>query len=90
MSPTTYLITGAGRGLGLEYTRQILAGNPEARVIAAVRKLPADGVSDELAGLENDFAGRIGRLQMDIVSVYIGAAGADTRRRLRVVLRWSV
>lgn len=69
MTPTTYMITGAGRGLGLEFTKQILAGDSDARVIATVRKVAtAGGTSDELAKLEHKFDGRIERLQMDLVS----------------------
>lgn len=69
MTATTYLITGANRGLGLEYASQILAREPDARVIATVRKLAtADGTKDELAKLEHKYDGRVERLQMDIVS----------------------
>lgn len=33
----TYFISGASRGLGLGYTRELLASNPDVRVIAGVR-----------------------------------------------------
>lgn len=37
MPTTTYLISGASRGLGYETAKQLLAQNPDNRVIAAVR-----------------------------------------------------
>ncbi|SCZ89184.1 BZ3500_MvSof-1268-A1-R1_Chr9g10322 [Microbotryum saponariae] len=35
--PTTYVVTGASRGLGLELVRQLLSTRPENRVIALAR-----------------------------------------------------
>lgn len=46
--PTTYLITGTSRGIGLALTAQILSTNPFAKVIATARKPEASSGLQEL------------------------------------------
>ncbi len=65
MSTTTYLITGANRGIGLEYVKQILAGEAQAQIIASVRHLAG---ADELAEVAAKYEGRVAMLEMDQVS----------------------
>jgi len=72
MAPLTYLITGANRGLGLEFVRQILAGEPDSRVIAAARE-PAK--ADALLKLAADHKGRVETLKLDVVSAEVLEAG---------------
>lgn len=75
MATTTYFITGASRGLGLEFARQLLAGDKGARVIAAVRN-PA--TANELQKLIKSEEGRIVAVKLDVsdrksVAVRLGA-----------------
>ena len=73
MTPQTFLVTGANRGIGVEWVQQLLTTVPRSRVIAAVRKLAtADGTRDELAKLEHKYDGRVERVQLDIVNLLIG------------------
>jgi len=74
MSPTTYLITGANRGLGLEYVRQIVAHEPDSRVIAAARN--PDGAA-ELQKLIAAHPGKIEALQLDVSDQASIAAAAE-------------
>lgn len=48
MSPTVYLVTGAGRGLGVEFVKQLVA-RPDVVVFAGIRSFPATGALAELA-----------------------------------------
>ncbi|KAL8292452.1 hypothetical protein RQP46_001064 [Phenoliferia psychrophenolica] len=64
MSTTTYLITGASRGLGLEFARQLLASSPSVRVIAAARN-PA-GAAELQALIKSEGAERIVAVTMDV------------------------
>lgn len=63
VSTTTYLISGASRGLGLETARQLLAASPSNRVIAAARS-PAS--SAELQALIKEYPGRIEAATIDV------------------------
>lgn len=63
MAVTTYLITGASRGLGLEFARQLLAASPENRVIAAARN-PSSAT--ELSALIAANPGRIESIKLDV------------------------
>jgi NAD(P)-dependent dehydrogenase (short-subunit alcohol dehydrogenase family) len=64
--PKVFLITGANRGIGLEYARQVLAMAPDTKVIATCRNV-VDG--DELAQLGKKYpGGRLEKLELDIVS----------------------
>jgi len=71
-STTTYLVTGANRGLGLGLVRQILAREPSSRVIAAARE-PAE--ADALLKLAKDNEGRVETLKLDLVSASVGGGG---------------
>jgi len=64
-SPKVFLITGANRGIGLEYVKQIVAGDSEARVIAAARN-PDE--AEELQALVKANEGRVATLKLDLVS----------------------
>lgn len=61
----TFLITGASRGLGLEFTKQILANSPENKVIAAARNPSA---SAGLQALVKANPGRLDLLTIDVSS----------------------
>ncbi|TNY21588.1 dehydrogenase [Rhodotorula diobovata] len=65
MSTFTYLITGASRGLGLGYSKALLASDPRIRVVAAARNPSA---ASDLQALANEEAnkGRIHLLQLDV------------------------
>lgn len=64
-SPTSYLITGASRGLGLEYTRQLLASSPEIKVVATARN---PGTATELQKYKQANQERLYILEMDVTS----------------------
>nr|CRX79076.1 hypothetical protein ls5930a1_00119 [Leucosporidium scottii] len=64
-STTTYLITGASRGLGLEYTRQLLASSSEIKVVATARD-PA--TATELHKIKESSNGRLYILEMDVTN----------------------
>ncbi len=66
--PTTYLITGASRGIGLAVAAQLLAASPANRVVAAVRK-PAEAA--HLHVLKTKFGERLELLEMDVVSIVV-------------------
>ena len=63
MSNTTYLISGASRGLGLETARQLLAASQSNRIIAAARS-PASAA--ELQALIKEYPGRIEAATIDV------------------------
>ncbi|KAK4699936.1 hypothetical protein P7C70_g6318, partial [Phenoliferia sp. Uapishka_3] len=60
---TTYLITGASRGLGLEFARQLLASSPNNVVIAAARN---PSTATELQALVKANPGRIESVKLDV------------------------
>jgi len=60
---TTVLVTGASRGLGLEFTRQYLAEGDA--VIAAARD---PGAAQSLQQLERDARGRLTLMQVDVAN----------------------
>lgn len=62
--PTTYLITGASRGLGLETATQLLAHSPSTFVIASTR----DGASPALEQLKQKYEGRLETVVLDVTS----------------------
>lgn len=64
-SSTSYLITGASRGLGLEYSRQLLASSPEIKIVATARN-PA--TATELKKLQNANEGRVYILELDVTN----------------------
>lgn len=64
-SPTSYLITGASRGLGLEYSRQLLASSPKIKIVATARN-PA--TATELKMLQDANEGRLYILELDVTS----------------------
>ncbi len=65
MSPTTYLVTGANRGIGFEMAKHLLAGDAEARVVAAARN---PDLAAELQALVKAHEGRAVTLKLDLVS----------------------
>ena len=74
------VVTGANRGLGLEFTRQLLARGD--RVYAAVRK---PGQVHELTRLALAHPGRVSVLPFDATkpatAVELGLCGADSRAK---------
>ena len=60
---TTYLISGASRGLGLETARQLLAQSPQNRIIAGAR---APEKADLLQDLIKKNPGRIEAVAIDV------------------------
>ncbi|ORY76846.1 hypothetical protein BCR35DRAFT_332658 [Leucosporidium creatinivorum] len=60
---TSYLITGASRGLGLEYTRQLLASSPEIKIVATAR---TPSTATELQKIKDLNEGRLFILEMDV------------------------
>ena len=58
---TTILVTGASRGLGLEFTRQYLA---EGRAVVAAARNP--GAAHALQQLERDSRGRLTLAEVDV------------------------
>lgn len=68
MSPTTYFITGANRGIGFEFAKQLLEANPEARVIAGAR---APEKADALQALVQASGGRAAVITLDLVSLQL-------------------
>ena len=58
---TTILVTGASRGLGLEFTRQYLA---EGHAVIAAARNP--GTAHSLQQLERDFRGRLSLAEVDV------------------------
>lgn len=65
-APTSYLVTGSSRGLGLELTRQLLAASPSHIVIAAARD-PAS--SPGLLELAQEYGlDRLQTVAMDVTS----------------------
>lgn len=64
MSSFTYLITGASRGLGLGYTRQLLRSGDRIRVVAGSRNPSA---ADDLQALRQEVGeNRLYILQLDV------------------------
>ncbi|SCZ89279.1 BZ3500_MvSof-1268-A1-R1_Chr9g10354 [Microbotryum saponariae] len=63
---TMYLITGASRGLGQEFTRQILKADKSYKVIAAARNPSTATALNELA---KEFDGRVHVLKADVTDV---------------------
>lgn len=67
MAAKTYLITGANRGLGLEFVRQITSASPNNTVIACVRSL--QGELDDLKSLASTKSNKIHIVECDTSSV---------------------
>ncbi|KEF56717.1 uncharacterized protein A1O9_06907 [Exophiala aquamarina CBS 119918] len=81
MPGKTYLITGANRGLGLEFVRQITSASDKNTVIAGVRSLR--GELDELKTLASSTSGRVHVVECDTASVSsIKRAGEEISRLL--------
>ncbi|GAA5891976.1 hypothetical protein JCM6882_007426 [Rhodosporidiobolus microsporus] len=60
----TYLITGASRSLGLEYSRQLLLSRPDTKVIAAARN---PSKADGLEALKKEYPERVYLVKLDVV-----------------------
>lgn len=60
---TTYLISGASRGLGYETAVQLLAQSPQNRIIAAARN---PDTADQLQKLIQKYPGRIEAVKLDV------------------------
>ena len=82
MSLTTYLITGANRGLGLGFVQHILATEPNSRVVAAARN-PAG--SEDLQKLVSEHKGRIETLKLDVSDKASIEAAAEQAGKLELV-----
>jgi NAD(P)-dependent dehydrogenase (short-subunit alcohol dehydrogenase family) len=67
MAGKTYLITGANRGLGLEFVRQITSASPNNTVIACVRSL--QGELDDLKSLASSKSDKVHIVECDTSSV---------------------
>lgn len=63
LKSTTYLITGASRGLGYETAVQLLAQSPQNRIVAAARNPDA---SEQLKQLAAKYTGRIEPVKLDL------------------------
>ncbi|GAA6062596.1 hypothetical protein JCM10212_004191, partial [Sporobolomyces blumeae] len=63
MSTTTYLITGASRGLGLGYARELLRSSPSVRVVGACRDPDSAHLLKEL---KDEFNDRLMLLKCDV------------------------
>ena len=63
MPKTTYLISGASRGIGLETARQLLAASPDNQVIAAAR---SPSSAKELQELVTANPGRSALVSIDV------------------------
>src|SRR3546814_18797024 len=63
MDMRTCLVTGANRGLGLEFTRQLLAAG--AHVVATCRQ---PGKASALNGLAGEHPGRLRVLPLDVAN----------------------
>ena len=64
MSPPTYLVTGANRGLGLGFTIRLLANERDARVVATARN---PDTAAELHALAEANQGRLAVVKLDLV-----------------------
>ncbi|GAA5990058.1 hypothetical protein JCM5350_003427 [Sporobolomyces pararoseus] len=62
---TTYLLTGASRGLGLNYTKELLKSSPSVRVVAAVRD-PSN--ASQLEPVKKEFGDRLFVVKCDVTS----------------------
>lgn len=62
----TYLITGASRGLGLEFTKQILANSPSNKIIAGARN-PSTAAG--LQALLKANPGRLDLISLDVTNL---------------------
>lgn len=69
----TYFITGASKGIGAEFVRQLLADEPESAVIGAARN--PDG-SDELNELKEKYGDRLKTLKLDVTDLEAVKAAA--------------
>ncbi|MCO5568278.1 hypothetical protein L7F22_021975 [Adiantum nelumboides] len=77
-TPVT-MIAGASRGLGLEFTRQILAKYPEGPVLATCRN--PDG-ADNLRSLKDQYPSRLTIMKLDVTDEYsIKEAAKDVEQR---------
>lgn len=64
--PKTYLITGASKGIGAEFARQLLAAEPDALIIGAAR---SPDKSDELNELKEKYGDRIKTVVIDVTDL---------------------
>lgn len=78
MEPRHCLVTGANRGLGLEFTRQLLAGG--ARVVATARH---PGPATALNALAGEHPGRLHVLPLDVA---VARSRDELLRELPLVL----
>lgn len=77
----TYFITGATRGLGLEFARQLLARDKSVQIIAAARN-PA--TATELQALIKAEPGRIETVKLDVSDPKsVEVSGVPLRRACR-------
>ena len=89
--PRSYFISGASKGIGAEFVRQLLAAEPDALVIGAAR---TPDKSDELNELKEKYGARLRTVKLDVTNLkgvkeaakevegIVGDAGLD------VVSRW--
>jgi NAD(P)-dependent dehydrogenase (short-subunit alcohol dehydrogenase family) len=64
MAHSSFLITGAGRGIGLELTKQLVKVDQVSKIIATFRGKP----SDALSKLAKESSGRVISVPCDVSS----------------------
>ncbi|KAJ3343896.1 hypothetical protein HDU93_005179 [Gonapodya sp. JEL0774] len=65
LSSETFLITGASRGIGLEFVKQIAIKYPDANIIAAVRNVEKSEAAVKAVAANKTGSGKLSVIQLD-------------------------